>query len=322
MEAIRLHALGREQRMKQRFEAQFDHNTPANSTEYDKSSSLLAAGDGFPDEKRIFLSLTERAAAAGLLSSAEGERLKGEVLSLLEGQCRRYTREQSGSLRNETAGELLQGIFYLLGVWLEGQTISGGAALLRRIPLEEGYRQGRIRLKRQLRSCQGYYALVLRERIPRASRLYDDTLDGGIRGFWKLYPGLMDFFPHQVPITADYPVLLYPQGLEGLSFIRRYLDGYRWENRFCRLYSPARQRLLLEDYARRCGERPMELSCNLCEILLTYALLEQGEGLTVPERWEKLSVGFPDGLRAYLGRWCMENPATLEREMQAIREKG
>ena len=63
--------------MKQGFEAQFDHNTSANSTEYDKSSSLLAAGDGFPDEKRIFLSLTERAAAAGLLSPAEGERLKG-----------------------------------------------------------------------------------------------------------------------------------------------------------------------------------------------------------------------------------------------------
>lgn len=136
--------------------------------------------------------------------------------------------------------------------------------------LAEGYRRGSLKLIIQLRSTQQFYRQVMKHRIPTENELYNSTLRDGISAFFERYRPA--FTSHRISITADYPPLLYPQGYQGLDFIRLYLGRIHSEDLLCQAFETRAVSRVLSLHAIDYGETVKSMVCNLCEPVLACAL--------------------------------------------------
>lgn len=264
------------------------------------------------DERRYLESLAAAALEAGLVGPGFLQGLRLRLLALLELLCNKYTGGASSSLPQETAQELSESALVALGAWLKGfeqppQALKALAAA----DLAEGWRLGCRRLEAQLRSAKSFYSVVLHGRIRVGNECYDSTLLGGIPGFFRLYDPL--FGAHRLHITADYPVCFWPEGWQGVEFIRLYLQNFKYENDFMALFPPQRLQRCLSFYAACCGEPLPLLNANLYLIALAAALACLAAG-TPPRELRcagagkapllRALAGGPETLLPLLGRLC------------------
>jgi hypothetical protein len=95
---------------------------------------------------------------------------------------------------------------------------------------------------------------------------YRSALVDGIEGFFKLY--YPEFASQQIHITADYAVLVHNRSLQGIEFIKAYLEAAYFENAFCRHFSPDDIHYLLSGHIPDYEEHLI----NIYEYVLTAAL--------------------------------------------------
>lgn len=106
------------------------------------------------------------------------------------------------------------------------------------------------------------YEMVKDNMVKTANHVYNDTVFGGIQGFLKIYDP--DFDAQNMKITADYP--LYNnliEKLEGVEFIKEYVNGIYLENEFCNMFENEKIERLLYSYANRYKD----LFINIFEIV-------------------------------------------------------
>lgn len=94
-----------------------------------------------------------------------------------------------------------------------------------------------------------------------------DTIIGGISGFLKIYDP--DFKAQDMKITADYPLYNNLIGkLDGVEFIKEYLNSIYLENTFCKKFSEEKIEYLLYGYSHDY----QELIINIFEIVFLEAI--------------------------------------------------
>ncbi len=218
-------------------------------------------------------SLLEAALAKALIDRAFVEHVQMGCMELLATQCARYTGGQSTSLPREQAEDILQSIVFTLGVWLKGYpepqdalTALGQGSQA----LAEGLQAGLRRVQTKTRATRQFYRLAQRRMVNTDNELYNGTAYGGMAGFFKLYEPR--FGAHHIHITADYPLLFYPEGYQGIEFIQLYIQRLDYENRFCRAF-PARQiKAALTLHAIEYDTTVEDMHANLCAVILQAAL--------------------------------------------------
>lgn len=286
-------------------------------------SSLLTRA--MLDEGRYAESLLEVSHSLGLIDEAFLHALSRSLQRLLADQCRAYTGGHSGSIRRETALSLGESILFTLGALLKRYEPLEALAMLRNESLENCYRDGRRQVDRLVQTAELMHRAELRRPLPVENEQLRDTLVGGISGFFKLYNP--EYGAQEIHITADYPVLFYPQGLRGVEFILKYLDNLVMENRFLRLFETAPLHRCLNLYAIRNDTTLSALCDNLCEVTLACALrpllppkptarMLPKAGYALMERLECPS----SALRQYVIRICVEYASDLLRIQRLMRE--
>lgn len=279
-------------------------------------SSLLTRA--MLDEGRYAESLLETAHALGLIDDAFLHSLGERLQKLLVDQCRAYTGGRSGSMRREAVASLAESILFTLGVLLKQHEPLDALAMLANQSLERCYRDGRRQVDRLVQTAELMHRAELRRALPVENEQLRDTLVGGIAGFFKLYNP--EYGAQEIHITADYPVLFYPQGLRGVEFILKYLDNLVMEDRFLRLFEPAPLHRCLNLYAIRNDTSLSALCDNLCEAVLACAL----RPLLPPEPTAPMlpKAGYAlmerlgcssSALRQYVIRICVEYASDLLR---------
>ena len=107
------------------------------------------------------------------------------------------------------------------------------------------------------------YIKVKQNKLNIENDTYNDTIMGGIQGFLKIYDP--DFKAQDIKITADYPLYNNLTGkLDGIEFIREYLNSIYLENTFCKKFSEEKIKYLLYGYSHDYKE----LIINIFEIVL------------------------------------------------------
>lgn len=186
---------------------------------------------------------------------------QGEWADLLRRQVRLYTMGDSTSLPAELAQQLLRSMEFTMQTYL----LAGGAAA-DALPLEELLREGGKEIWRLTQEAKALHRLACHTDPGFGSVACRDTLDA-IGGFFPAYD--MRFFAQEIPGMIDYP-LCQPveDSLEGVLFIRAYLNRLILENRFCRCFRRE------EAVGALCRFHPAygELVVNLLEPLLFCAL--------------------------------------------------
>ena len=152
-----------------------------------------------------------------------------EILALLAGLARKWTRGESTSLREEKAREMLESILFVIGLRMRAGDAPESAA--------QAFTEGLSLYRRKMAFCRRTQEWILANLFQMPNHFYALTIREGINGFFKLYDP--EFAAQRIHITADYPIYPGRPKAEGIVFIERYLRAIEAENDFLTHFSPA-----------------------------------------------------------------------------------
>lgn len=214
-----------------------------------------------------FQSLMEQAYEKGLLSDGDIERLQMECLNLLAYKTERYNHGDSSSIQVEKAQSIMQSNLFTIGLWLKAQPSPEDAvAALKELSISDIYAKGCKRIDIMVLSTKTVHQKLMSQLIDTPNQFYLDTIDGGIKGFFKRYNP--EFAAQEIHITADYQVLTPLPRLDGIEFISEYTNALYYENLFCSYFTAEDIHHLLSGYAK---DYP-RLLINIYELVLTAAI--------------------------------------------------
>lgn len=201
------------------------------------------------DECDYFKTLLEEGYNKQLISDKDIINLQMQLLKLLDEKVYRHSGIDSGSIRTEIMEEILKSNIYTIGLYLK--TVKNPDEAIKKLKEQELnilYQKGRKKIDRILDIIRVMYIKVKQNKINIQNYTYDDTIAGGIQGFLKIYDP--DFKAQDMKITADYPIYNNLIGkLEGVEFIKEYLNSIYLENIFCNKFSINKIKYLLLSYA-------------------------------------------------------------------------
>ena len=176
-----------------------------------------------------------------LLTRAENDDLRAELLTLLRMQAIAYTQGDSDSLPAEVMLELLSSLLYTLGVDpTQPQTL---AALYGR-NLRPLYEAGCRTLLRKTDQARALIQALCRETPPLGCMSLNDTVRSILAALDR-YDAR--FFAHRVPGEIDYQLIdPVPESVQGIDYILLYLLRLRAELRFLSRFPRHRLLALLD----------------------------------------------------------------------------
>lgn len=219
------------------------------------------------DPNRYTQTLAGQAAAAGILTAGDMERLQAGLLELLAQQAAGWNKGKSSSLPAERAQVLMESILFVVGVALKAQGTPGQAAqALKQKPLDALFRQGLENVQRRVEALRRLHKSMVQQLFETPNIYYRAAAVEEPEDFFARYEPR--FAAQELPVTADYPLCLGRPAGQGIEFMERYLGGLAAENGFCRLFAPEDVHHLL------CGLTPdyAHIPLNLFEPVLLAAL--------------------------------------------------
>lgn len=216
------------------------------------------------DERNYFKTLIEEAYFNKMLTDEEMANIQIQILQLLDETVYKYNGNNSSSIRKEIMNRLLNSEFYTISIYLK--TFRNPDEAIKNIKkqgIKIAYQEGRKKTEKMLKIIRIMYIKVKQNKLNIENNTYNDTLIGGIQGFLKIYNP--DFEAQDMKITADYPLYNNLIGkLDGVEFIKEYLNSIYLENTFCKKFSEKNIEYLLYGYSHDY----QELIINIFEIVL------------------------------------------------------
>ena len=201
------------------------------------------------DERNYFNSLIESAYEEQMLSEDDIVNIQIQILQLLDEIVYKYNGLDSSSIRKEILEDISNSNNYTIGVYLK--TFRNPDEALKEIKdkgVKKVYQEGRKKIDRMLNIIRLMYIKVKQNKLNIENDTYNDTIIGGIQGFLKIYNP--DFKAQDMKITADYPLYNNLIGkLDGVEFIKEYLNSLYLENLFCMNFSEEKIKYLLYGYS-------------------------------------------------------------------------
>lgn len=267
------------------------------------------------DELHYFNSLMEKGYEKALLNIQNIENLKIQSIELLKKRTQLYNGTESSSIPMETANMIMESNIYTIGFFLKTLEPDNAITKFTEMTLFDMYVEGKRLIKRAVKVNKLLHHSILRNKIITQNETYNSTINGGIKGFFKLYNP--DFEADKIKITADYPLYNNLIGkLEGIEFIEEYLKSIYLENEFCRIFNNKNIDYLLYGYSSDFRE----LIINVFSIVLTaivgcYLAEEDVSELTVS------NSGITKIYNKLKGKSKFEIDNILLLEYQKLREK-
>jgi hypothetical protein len=171
----------------------------------------------------------------------EEEAVKTRLWKLLQTQVKLQTQGDHTSLREEAAAELLRSLTFTLQFQFLRDGLPAHALLTADLPalLKAGQRA----LQTEVSTAQTLYAMALRSVADFGSVALRDTLLG-IGQFFRRYDARL--YAHEIPADIDYPLCLpVAETLQGVVYVREYLERLLIENRLLARFAPERAEALL-----------------------------------------------------------------------------
>lgn len=216
------------------------------------------------DERNYFKTLIEAAYEEQMITEDDILNLQMQILQLLDEIVYKYNGVDSSSIRKEIMEDISNSNIYTISIYLKSfRNPDEAIKSIKEQGLEIAYQEGRKKIDRMLNIIRLMYIKVKQNKLNIENDTYNDTIMGGIQGFLKIYDP--DFKAQDIKITADYPLYNNLTGkLDGIEFIREYLNSIYLENTFCKKFSEEKIKYLLYGYSHDYKE----LIINIFEIVL------------------------------------------------------
>ncbi|XID94586.1 DUF6179 domain-containing protein [Paenibacillaceae bacterium WGS1546] len=236
---------------------------------------------------------------SGMLSGTEIMRLQNDFLRILQDLIWKYTQGESTSVATDTAASLMSSMMYAADAYLfsleEPET---AIAHLQTIDVRVIYDRGVEIVRRSLEETRRLYREILAIKLEVPVEAYNLTIEDSIPAFIKNY-GIL-FGAHNTMASIDYPLAVDDMRLQGVFYIKQYLERLKLETEFCALFDRRELLDLLARFGRVCRFNYRIELFNIFELVLDHAIFSVLSGGDADEirisesQFERLKQRFAD----------------------------
>lgn len=216
------------------------------------------------------LTLLQEGNRTGLIAQEELEHVQSQFMALLAESIVKYTGGESTSVRTETAQRIMMSILYAVDAFLKSLGHpEDAAAVVKAGSIKEIYTQGLEILETVFRDTMQMYHEVVQNKLGIRNAAYHYTIDD-LNQFFERYD--MRFNARDIIASIDYPLLFDDQQVQGVYYIKQYLEKLDLENDFCRRFPSRDINQLLFNYGRVYRIDYRESLINAFEIVLNNCI--------------------------------------------------
>jgi hypothetical protein len=223
------------------------------------------------DHNNYTVSLLNEGLRVGLIDQVGLDAVLARIMAILAELINKYTHGQSSSLKVETSQRLLLSIFYALDhvVKIIPDPVDA-LHLLAADEIGEIYKKGLEQLEASVAEGRLLYQQIADHKLPINIVAYHATIDQALPEFFLYYD--LRFSARDTSASIDYPLLFDDMKIQGIDYIKQYLQTLLLENEFCHLFPLADINQLLFHYGRVYQIDYSEALINVFEIVLTNAI--------------------------------------------------
>ncbi|MHA6529940.1 DUF6179 domain-containing protein [Paenibacillus sp. BAC0078] len=230
------------------------------------------------------VSLMNEGLRTGLLSTREVLHIQSGFMQILQELIRKYTRGESTSVTTETAESLLHSIMYAADAYLFSLGEAKQAITsLQTMDVRQIYERGVDKVSQCFEETKQLYKEIMAHKLEVPIDAYNMTLDESLPVFFRKYGILFD--AHNSMASIDYPLAVDDMRLQGVFYLRQYLERLKLENGFCAMFDQGELLELLACFGQECRFNYRIELFNMFELVLNNAV------------FSVLSGGKPDNVR-------------------------
>ncbi|MEG2194639.1 MAG: DUF6179 domain-containing protein [Terrisporobacter sp.] len=236
----------------------------------DVNINIQGYGDILKNEIReeyFFKDILMTSYKLNLLDDTDLNRVANERLDVLKLQLKYYTKNDSSSVMVEVAENIIKGIDYTIGIYMKN--LNSTELIIDSLKneslsnmLEKGYNL----IKDKVKTGRRLLDTIQINKLNIENYSYNDTIDYGIPLFFQQYDAF--FAANETPGSIDYQICIENMNLEGIEYIKDYLEKLKLENEFCSKFNIDDIKELLKGY-----DKSSELLLiNIFELVLINAI--------------------------------------------------
>lgn len=222
-------------------------------------------------QSQYTVSLLNEGRRIGMLSSQDVYHLQSELMMILKDLIWRYTEGESSSVPTEMAENILASILYTVDAYtLSLDDPERAVNDLKTVTIRKFYEKGVDIVRQCFEETKRLYKEIKRNKLDVSVDAYNMTIDESIPVFLKNYGIIFD--AHNTMASIDYPLAIDNMRIQGIFYIRQYLERLKLETQFCRFFRQQDLREILVNFGRVCGfDYRIELF-NIYELMLNNAV--------------------------------------------------
>ncbi len=222
------------------------------------------------DPNNYTLSLLNEALRIGLIDQATIDGVQAQIMIILAELIRKFTKGESSSLKVETTQRLLMSIFYAIDAAISNFDDPQEALhSLEEEDIKEIYKMGLDLLESCLTESKQLYQEIEKHKLAVQIEAYHTTINA-FPAFFQNYDLL--YSAQDTMANIDYPLLFDDMSIQGVFYIKQYLEKLQLEDRFCGLFAQEDINHLLFNYGSVYRINYSESLINVFEIVLSNAI--------------------------------------------------
>ncbi len=208
---------------------------------------------------------------AGLLTSQEMMRIQNAFMQILQELIKKYTQGESTSVTTETAESILTSIMYAADAYLFSlEEPEKAITYLKTIDVRQIYERGVEKVSQCFEETKQLFKEITANKLEVPVDAYNMTIDESLPVFLRKYGIIFD--AHNTMASIDYPLALDDMRLQGVFYMKQYLERLKLETKFCALFDQQELLDLLVHYGRECRFNYRIELFNIYELMLNNAI--------------------------------------------------
>lgn len=229
------------------------------------------------DPNQYLLSLLKEGFRVGLIDTQTIYGIQEQVMQLLKDLIIRYTKGESTSIKTETAEELLKSIYYSIDARISSvKDPEAGIALLKSAGIKEIYDEGVEIVASTFKEARQLCREIVKNKLDVPLEVYNTSITVDLPEFFENYSVV--FGAHDTACSTDYPLAFDDMKVQGIFYIKNYMQNLDVETQFCSFFSKAAIAKTLAVYGRTCRIDYKESPVNLFEVLVSSSIFSALSG--------------------------------------------
>ncbi|MDQ0224426.1 DUF6179 domain-containing protein [Metabacillus niabensis] len=232
---------------------------------------------------QYILSLLQEGQRVGIITGQKSYQIQVEIMQVLQQLIRRYTQGKSTSVTAETAEGIMVSLMYALDAYaLHFKNPEEAIVHINFENIKDIHAKGVELLRHYFEDAKQLYQEVKKMKLDVPVDAYNMTIDESLPVFMNHYNII--FEAQNTMASIDYPLAIDDMRLQGVFYIKQYLERLQMETRFCNFFSHQDLMYVLTNFGKICRFNYRIELFNIFELMVNnavFSLLSGGKANNV-----------------------------------------